>query len=599
MHYYRFFLNITGLFILIFITGCSGSNSDTPVLTKINIQAAIPKGGITASGQPIQSFKIEGELSAYIRIDGDQFYKMKIEADRATFSIDYLQPETYSIDIEFRYQTEEYDSITLLEASQTITISEGGTNLIFNEESYRDQYLDDDNDKASNFDELRIGSNPRDEDKITPETIAFPAGGDSGGYWGQQTVVLSCTDFGGSGCDKTYYTTDKLDPKVSPTRSEYGNNILIAETTTLKFYSIDNAGNEEEIKTAEYIIRNEIEPPKTTLIPPPGIFNNQITVSKECEDPGGSGCSDMYYTTDGSDPKVETNPSRIKYSTTITIAIADTTTLKYYSVDNAGNEEVTRSGEYKITVTAALSRSITPLTTPYIAAETYSANLGNTITSFSAVHPSGDFAYRLENNKVLGYQLKPASETPIFELTTQYTPASIALHPSGEFAYIASNDKNSSKITPYEINQKTGVWNKIAAPVYNFPIHAKVITITPDGHFLYLLSDNNIMAYNITPETGKITESANQHTVLTATPSATLISQSGEQLYIRYQVLDMIEKYTIDTQTGALDGPTRQLPVNGTITPKTMLILDQKFYLIDTHYPLFTKPVDNYVETFW
>ncbi|MCF6234851.1 MAG: lactonase family protein [Gammaproteobacteria bacterium] len=604
MHYYRFILNIACFIItLFFIAGCSSSNSDILVSTQLNIQASLPKGGSTASGQPIKSFKTKGELSAYIRINGlepagDQFRKMVMVEDKAIYPTQNIQPGTYSIDIEFRYQTEEYGSVTLLAVTKTVTISEGGTTLNFNEESYQDQYLDDDKDSASNYYELRLGSNPRDEDKIDPETIAFPAGGDSGGYWGQQSVVLDCTDLGGSGCDKTYYTTDKSDPKTSPTRTEYQDNILITETTTLTFYSIDRAENEETpSKKAEYIINNESNPPTTILTPPPGTFNRLVKVSKDCIDQGGSGCGDMYYTKDGSDPKVETNPSRIKYSTTITIA--DTTILKFYSVDKAGNEEATQEVEYKIAITAALSRSIKSPTKPHIVAETYSANLGNTEASFSVVHPSGSFAYRIENNKVLGFQLKPASTTPILELTTPHPPTSIALHPTGEFAYIASNNRGSSRVTAFEINKKTGDWNKVAAPVYHLSINAEVITITPDGHFLYLLSDQNIMTYNINPKTGEITESANQHTVLTSIPSAALISQSGEQLYIRYQALDMIEKYTIDSQTGALDGPIKQLPVNSKTTPKTMLILGQNFYLIDTHYPLFTKTVGNYVEIFW
>ncbi len=609
MHHYRLFLNITSLtIILLFIAGCSSRN-DVPVRTKLNIQASFPKGGSTASGQPIKSFKTQGELSAYIRIrglNGDQFNKMEIKDDRAIFSIDDLPPATYSIDIEFRYQTEEYGSVTLLEATRTITIIEGGTSLTFNEESYL--YLDDDDDNISNYEELKNGTNlNKIEDTTAPLTTALINDGEITSetgisYIGPQQVTLKCTEQGSSvfasGCNITYYTTDKSDPKTSPTRIEYSTSILVEETTTLKYYSVDYVGNKEpSSSTVELIILpNDESAPKTKLTPPPGTYQGLIRVQAECTDTGGSGCDDMYYTVDGSNPK--TSPTRTKYADT-SIVISETIVLKFYSVDNAGNEEETQTVDYIITNARALSRSIKPPATPYLAAETYSVNLGNTTTSFSAIHPSGNFAYHIENSKVSGFQLKPASTQPILELKTQNTPISIAIHPSGKFAYIVSNNKDSSSITAYKVNKKTGAWNKTDSPLYNLPIHAKIITIAPSGNFLYLLIDQNIITYNINHETGKITESSNQYTVLTATPSAALISQSGEQLYIRYQVLDMIEKYTIDTQTGALDGPTKQLPVNSTTVPKTMLIRDQSFYLIDSHYPLFTKSVDNYVETFW
>ncbi len=541
---------------------------------------------------------------------------MIIKAGQATYQIKNIPPGTYPINIEFRYQTQEYGSVMLVQATQSVTITEGGTTLAFNEESYLDRYLDNDtdNDNISNYKELKNGTNLNEiEDEDPPLTDALINNGKvtvSTGisYIGPQKVTLQCTEqisVFSSGCLKSYYTTDKSDPKTSATRIEYNSSILIEENTTLKYYSVDYVGNEEPFSsTIELIILpSDSSPPKTTLDPPPGTYSGSIGVTTDCTDTGGSGCDRFYYTRDGSDPENSETRKTHLISDPKVITISETTTLKFYSVDANGNKEITRTAEYEITgspksVIATLNRSIQAPTKPYIAAETYTVNFDNTINSFSAIHPSGKFAYRIENNKVLGFQLKPGSIIPMLELTTQYTPASIVLHPSGKFAYIASNKKSSGSITVYDINQKTGIWSKTATAIDALPVNAKIITVTPDGNFLYLLSNQNIMAYNINPETGKITESANQHTVLTATPDAALISQSGEQLYIRNQALNMVEKYTIDIPTGALDGPIKQLPLNGAI-PQTMLILDKSFYLIDTHYPLFTKTVDNYVETFW
>jgi hypothetical protein len=84
-------------------------------------------------------------------------------------------------------------------------------------------------------------------DSTSPVTTASPPGGN---YDTSQQVSLSCTDGGGSGCATTYYTTDGSDPTTSS--SVYMDSILIDVTTTLKFFSVDNDGNTEAVKTETY-----------------------------------------------------------------------------------------------------------------------------------------------------------------------------------------------------------------------------------------------------------------------------------------------------------------------------------------------------------
>ena len=61
-----------------------------------------------------------------------------------------------------------------------------------------------------------------------------------------QTVTLTCGDGAGSGCDKTYYSTDGSVPTTSS--SGYANPLLITSNTTLKFFSTDRAGNMEGVE---------------------------------------------------------------------------------------------------------------------------------------------------------------------------------------------------------------------------------------------------------------------------------------------------------------------------------------------------------------
>ncbi|WP_081415042.1 extracellular catalytic domain type 1 short-chain-length polyhydroxyalkanoate depolymerase [Ectobacillus panaciterrae] len=77
-----------------------------------------------------------------------------------------------------------------------------------------------------------------------PVTIAAP---DGGTYASAVNVTLSVNESAA-----TYYTTDGSIPTIHSTR--YTAPILISTTATLKFFSIDSAGNQESIKTEAYNI---------------------------------------------------------------------------------------------------------------------------------------------------------------------------------------------------------------------------------------------------------------------------------------------------------------------------------------------------------
>ncbi|MBI4690780.1 MAG: chitobiase/beta-hexosaminidase C-terminal domain-containing protein [Nitrospirae bacterium] len=87
-------------------------------------------------------------------------------------------------------------------------------------------------------------------DTTPPTTTASPAGGT---YASAQSVILSCNDGGGSGCANTYYCTGT---GCTPT-TIYTGALNISNSTDLRFYSIDNAGNSETTKTETYIIQSQ------------------------------------------------------------------------------------------------------------------------------------------------------------------------------------------------------------------------------------------------------------------------------------------------------------------------------------------------------
>lgn len=96
----------------------------------------------------------------------------------------------------------------------------------------------------------------RTMDATAPVTSASPPGGSySGGdagimYPTPQHVTLSCNDGAGDGCAATYYCLGNGCTPATP----YQGAILISSSGVLRFYSVDQAGNSEQAKTAAYQI---------------------------------------------------------------------------------------------------------------------------------------------------------------------------------------------------------------------------------------------------------------------------------------------------------------------------------------------------------
>jgi hypothetical protein len=180
---------------------------------------------------------------------------------------------------------------------------------------------------------------PPPPDTLAPTTQAQPAGG---AFTAPISVTLSCNDGDGSGCSATYYTTDGSAPSQGSTR--YTSPISIPATTTLRFFSVDVAGNAEAVKMEQYTFNTGSVTVSAT--PRGGSYGSAQTVTLTCTPGSGATCGAIHYTTDGSTPTT----SSPAYSGPITVSTS--TTLKFFALDNLGRGSVVVTEMYVIDSTA-------------------------------------------------------------------------------------------------------------------------------------------------------------------------------------------------------------------------------------------------------
>jgi nitrogen fixation protein FixH len=187
------------------------------------------------------------------------------------------------------------------------------------------------------------------------------------------TVTLSATDTGGSGVNKTYYTTDGSTPTTtSSVYNAASKPVLTSDGQIIKYFSTDSAGNEESVHSATAHIDRAA--PTTTDNVPSAYVNHDVTVTLSASDTGGSGLEKTYYTTDGSAPSTS---SLVYNSSSKPVLTSDGQTIKYFSTDNAGNSESTHSA------TAHIDRSA-PTTTDNVPSGQATSSITVTLTASDA-----------------------------------------------------------------------------------------------------------------------------------------------------------------------------------------------------------------------
>jgi peptidoglycan/xylan/chitin deacetylase (PgdA/CDA1 family) len=126
-------------------------------------------------------------------------------------------------------------------------------------------------------------------------------------------------------------------------------------THTVRARAVDSAGNATTSAAASVNVKNGVidtTPPVTTIscgaaACGSGYYNAAVSVTLAATDVGGSGVSQIRYTTDGSDP---TATSGSVYGGAFSVAA--TTTVKFRAFDNAGNVEAVNTQLIRVDTTA-------------------------------------------------------------------------------------------------------------------------------------------------------------------------------------------------------------------------------------------------------
>jgi len=124
------------------------------------------------------------------------------------------------------------------------------------------------------------------------------------------SVTLTPTDDGGSGLDKTYYTTgtNPADPTTASAVYDPLNKPILNNGEGIKYFSVDKSANAETVKTSTAATVDTVAPVTTDNVPTGG---EQATVSVTLSptDTSGSGVATTYYTT-GTNPAAPTSRER-------------------------------------------------------------------------------------------------------------------------------------------------------------------------------------------------------------------------------------------------------------------------------------------------
>ena len=158
------------------------------------------------------------------------------------------------------------------------------------------------------------------------------------------TLTLSCHHSDGSACDSSdsmQFSNDEINwSSLDAFNTSKAWTLLSGDGAKTVYAKFLIAGDWTDVFSDSIFL--DTNAPTTTASPIGGVYYDPtIYVTLTCDDASGSGCSKIYYTTDGSSP---TTSSAVY---TAPVGLVDTTpTIKYFAVDKAGLQESEKEQTY-------------------------------------------------------------------------------------------------------------------------------------------------------------------------------------------------------------------------------------------------------------
>jgi hypothetical protein len=166
-----------------------------------------------------------------------------------------------------------------------------------------------------------------------PIVVATPHGAT---YNSHQSVSLNSTD----GAAVIYYTLDGSIPTSSSLVYSTPIAIILEGNTTLKFIAIDPSNITSRVITEVYTI--DTMAPVSSALPVGGSFFESQSIVLSVNDAEAM----IYYTTDGSIPTL----SSTVYTVPIVLVDNQVTVIKFFAIDNAGNQENYHTETYSVEI---------------------------------------------------------------------------------------------------------------------------------------------------------------------------------------------------------------------------------------------------------
>ncbi|TLM76531.1 MAG: hypothetical protein FDZ70_06490, partial [Actinobacteria bacterium] len=255
-------------------------------------------------------------------------------------------------------------------------------------------------------------------------------------------------------------------------------------TSVLRYWSIDNAGNVESTKTATITIDSVA--PTTTSDAPAAWQTSPVNVTLTATDAASGIYATRYRLASGG-----TTGAVTTYTAPVNVSAEGTNTLEYWSVDVAGNREVTRTATLRLDLSAPISTASvpatwqpsTPVTVTMSATDAtsgvyalYYALDGGPVTTYTApFQVSAEGATRIEHFAVDVAGNREATKTAYARIDLTPPTGTMVLN-NGDL-YTATTtvflDSAISDISPLEMRIGSGPW---------IPYASTVTTVVPSGN---------------------------------------------------------------------------------------------------------------------